>query len=132
MSQYIDIEMALEQLEGSDRLYKTVVRGFYERYSQVDQQIEALLKEKDIEGARRIAHNLKGLSGNLGSLALKEKALDLEMSIRDGREDRETCLRNFSQTLAAVIDEASIILKERYGFEESHVPKESEEEPEPN
>ncbi len=117
MSQYIDVEMALDHLGGSDRLYKSVVSGFHDRYSKADQQIETLLKEEDIEGARRLAHSLKGLSGNLGSLRLKKKALDLEMSIRDGRPDREACLRNFSQTLAEVIDEAEIILRERYGYE---------------
>ncbi len=131
MFQYIDIEMALDHLGGSDRLYKKVVSGFHDRYSKADQQIETLLNEEDFEGARILAHSLKGLSGNLGSLGLKEKALDLEMSIRDGRPDREVCLRNFSQTLAAVIDETEIILRERYGYGESHVPKKSEEEPKP-
>lgn len=126
MYKRIDIEMALGHLGGSERLYKKVVVGFYERYKEVDLQIERLLIDGDAEGARRLAHSLKGLCGNLGSLDLREKSLDLEMSIRDERADRHTCLLAFSQTLKEVVEEVESILRDRYGYDEGQEIKKSE------
>lgn len=111
----IDIELALSHLGGSERLYKTLVTGFYDHYKDVDVQIGNLLEMDDVEGARRLAHSLKGLSANLGALELRDKALALEMSIRDKRPDRDDRLNDFSQILKLVIQEAKTILTNRFG-----------------
>ena len=126
MYQTIDIETALDQLGRSEKLYKTLVSGFYNRYKDVDQQIEALLNDGDREGARRLAHSLKGLSGNLGSIGLKDKASNLETAIRDSRVDLNERLKDFSHYLSLVVIEVERLLYERFGIDEGPSTKKSD------
>lgn len=114
--QSIDIDLALEQLGGSMKLYKTVVKGFNVRYSHVDQTIEQHLNRADLDEARRIAHSIKGLCGNLGALKLREKALDLEQAIKEESEDISKCLQAFSEELVCVNRDIRNILRSRYGI----------------
>lgn len=110
----IDISEALDQLGGSEKLYKTLVNGFYDKYQNVDKDIELMLSNNEVEDARRLAHSIKGLSGNLGAKVFREKAMDLEYAIRDASEDVTMCLEAFSQELVGVISEVRHILANRY------------------
>lgn len=110
----INIEEALDQLGGSDKLYKTLVSGFYKKYQSVDVSIEDLVDQNEMEDARRLAHSIKGLSGNLGARRLREKAMNLEYAIRDNTADIKVCITYFSDELKAVIIEVEDLLNTRY------------------
>lgn len=114
----IDIELALSQLGGSDKLYKTIVTGFYERYREVNRTIEKHMKNGEVEEARRLAHSIKGLCGNLGAMKLKEKAMDLEMAIKSNASNQQGYLRAFAEELADVVEDVTMILEDRYGSDE--------------
>lgn len=53
--------------------------------------IEAAISEQDWAAARRLAHRLKGMSSQLGALALREASKDLEEAL-DENENPSTCL----------------------------------------
>lgn len=110
----IDINEALLQLGGSEKLYRTLITGFNDKYQMVDEEIGRLLDEGRIEEARRLAHSLKGLSGNLGAHGLREKAKNLEFGIRDSEPDVTDRLRLFSEELKRVFAEVHHILSSRY------------------
>ncbi len=110
----IDVNVALEQLGGSEKLYKTVVKGFYERYSDVDRHIETLLLAVDLEEARRLAHSMKGLCGNLGAFKLRQRALDLELAIKNNEPNIQAYLHCFSEELALVVSDVIHILEDRF------------------
>ncbi len=110
----IDISEALAQLGGSEKLYKTLVNGFYDKYQSVDKEIESLINNHDMEDARRLAHSIKGLSGNLGAKGLREKALDLECAIRDESGHMLNALDAFSDELELVISEVRHLLSTKY------------------
>ena len=114
----IDIELALDQLGGSDKLYKTVVTGFYERYKEVNRTIENHMKNGEVEEARRLAHSIKGLCGNLGAMKLKEKAMDLEMAIKTNVSNQQGYLHAFAEELASVVEDVTMILENRYGSDD--------------
>jgi len=111
----IDIELALDQLGGSDKLYKTVVMGFYKRYREVNLTIENHMKDGEQEAARRLTHSIKGLCGNLGALKLKDKSKDLEMAIKSNASNQQGYLCAFAEELANVVEDVAMILKTRYG-----------------
>lgn len=123
--QWIDTVVALEQLGGSDKLYKSVLLGFYDRYRHVDQSIRSMLEHKEYEEARRTAHSIKGLSGNLGTSDLREKAFKLEVAIRDQSENIELCMEGFSRSLNEVVKEIVVLCKEYYQM--SLIPEVAEE-----
>lgn len=110
----IDLDKALEQLGGSDKLYKTVVSGFYDKYRHVDDTIFELFEADEFEEARRLAHSIKGLSGNLGAKELRLKALDLEMAIKNKQPTIDLEMLEFSKELEAVIKEVKMILVNKY------------------
>lgn len=119
----IDVKAALAQLGGSEKLYKTVVTGFYDKYMTVDHEIETLLEEGAIEDAARLAHSIKGLAGNLGSEGLRQCALGLELAIK-GQDPLEIASRvkDFSNELQSVNLEISRLMVERFGVEPEGTP----------
>ena len=109
----INLDLALEQLGGSIKLYGTVVKGFWEKYSHVDQMIQDLIDQGSMEEARRLAHSIKGLCGNLGATKLRERALELEMAIRDNL-DTVTPMKAFAQSLSLTKQDIKAILEAYY------------------
>ena len=51
------------------------------------EQIKAALQSGDVETATRLAHTVKGVSGNLGGESLYRAAADLEKAIKEGKEN---------------------------------------------
>lgn len=109
----IDFNKALEQLDGSMKLYGIVLKGFKNRYAQVDEDIQKSIDQGDLEDARRLAHSIKGLCGNLGSTKCLEKALNLEMAIRDDR-DMPLAMAEFRTALYKTQEDIERILKRYY------------------
>jgi HPt (histidine-containing phosphotransfer) domain-containing protein len=106
----IDINVALAQLGGSKKLYKTLLLGFNSKYSEVDKDILSLAINNNMEDARRLSHSIKGLSGNLGASKLREYAFGLEKAFRDG-DTYEDLYNIFSKELKEVVSEVEIVLK---------------------
>lgn len=110
----INIIEALAQLGNSEKLYKTLVTGFFDRYQGVDLQIEALIRDDQMDEARRVAHSIKGLCGNLGTNQLRERAKDLEYAIRDQSIEIDECMSAFSVELEQVMIEVDALIKDRF------------------
>ncbi len=75
-----DTEKALGRLGGNERLYAKLLRQFVEYYGDTSEKFYAALDAGDREGARRIAHTLKGLAGSIGADKLAGEAAYLESS----------------------------------------------------
>lgn len=114
----IDHIQALNQLGGSEKLYKTIVTGFYDRYRRVDEVINDSLELGDKEEARRMTHSIKGLCGNLGAGELGKKARMLENAIVEDEQDVYQYLHAFSEELFLVVEDIRRILVERYEVNE--------------
>lgn len=116
----LDIKKALSQLGGSIKLYKTLVEGFMDKYLKVDMEIKHALLSDSCDEARRLAHSMKGLAGNLGAMDLHIKAKNLESVIKKSidvkdREEKVASIltvewRMFSKELKAVSHELDKIL----------------------
>lgn len=78
----LNLKDALVNLGGSVSLYRTLVQGFKDKYSNIDDDIKSQLLKYDIEDARRLAHSMKGLSGNLGASELQNCSRLLEEVIK--------------------------------------------------
>jgi signal transduction histidine kinase/CheY-like chemotaxis protein len=80
----LDMEAGLRRAAGKKALYLNLLRKFVAGQGDAARQVRAALADGDAATAERIAHTLKGLSGNLGALELQALAEDLECMIRDG------------------------------------------------
>lgn len=78
----LNLKDALVHLGGSISLYKTLLQGFKDKYSYIDQDIKQNLINRDVEEARLLVHSMKGLSGNLGATDLQRCSKKLEDVIK--------------------------------------------------
>ena len=80
----LDAEQGLKVLNGNQATYVRLLRHFAADHVSDMGKLRQCLDEGDRGTARRLAHTLKGTSGNLGATSLRQLAADLETAIKDG------------------------------------------------
>ena len=83
----ISIKSGLEKVGGNKKLYGKLLRQFLENNKDTTNEIKRVLDEGDTETATRLAHTVKGVSGNLGAEELFPVAGELEKAIKQGETD---------------------------------------------
>jgi HPt (histidine-containing phosphotransfer) domain-containing protein len=78
----IDFGFGLSQLSGSEDLLITLLGKLKKEYNECDQTLEILFEHSDWEAARMLVHTLKGVSGNLGCVALHNASKSLDDSLK--------------------------------------------------
>ena len=79
----IDIKDGLSRLNGNSRAYLDVLYKFAEMFADVKSEFQRLIEKKEYSTARALAHNLKGLSGNIGAKEIYTLAQELEDAFKD-------------------------------------------------
>ena len=116
----IHVEKGLKRLGGNKKLYKNILIKFHTEYTDAVQQIKDALDQKDYELAQRLAHTVKGVSGNIGAEDLQKISGELEASIKNGQEDQhEGLLESFGKQLTIVTDSLSAVSTQETGSEET-------------
>ncbi len=102
----IDAETGLSRMMGDKALYAKIIKNFIADYQNISPRLKALITENKKE-AVRIAHTIKGLSGNIGASALQEVAGKIEDTLD------ESLLPDLEKEMTRMIDEvnASSLLK---------------------
>ena len=109
----ISVQGGLARVGGNEGLYKRLLVKFIDEYPDTTGQIAKALDDGDMELARRLAHTVKGVAGNLGMEQLQPMAADLEHAVKEEDADRiresielfDTALQRVVQSLRAVIPE---------------------------
>lgn len=79
----LDVELGLVICNRNQELYKKMLKNFYKSYHDFSRKFTEALKDQDDELATRLAHNLKGVAGNLGASQVQDKAATLEMACEE-------------------------------------------------
>jgi two-component system sensor histidine kinase/response regulator len=82
----VDTASGLRRVAGNRRLYLNLLRKYSEGQSGTADAIKLALKRGDRELAERLAHSLKGVSGNIGAQAVQESAAEVERAVRTGAD----------------------------------------------
>jgi len=77
----LDMTNGLRRVLGKKALYLSMLRKFYSGQHSADLEIATALKNDDWSTAERLAHTLKGVSGNIGATQLQVLAASLESAI---------------------------------------------------
>jgi CheY-like chemotaxis protein len=112
----------LGRVGGNKQLYAKLLRKFRESQQNAVAGIRTALRSGDRETAGRLAHTVKGVSGNLGAETLYRAAAELEKAIKEGEENIDPRLTGFGSQLKIVMDGIKV-------FEESLA---AQKEPEPS
>jgi signal transduction histidine kinase/CheY-like chemotaxis protein/HPt (histidine-containing phosphotransfer) domain-containing protein/HAMP domain-containing protein len=101
----LDADDGLRRVAGNRKLYLKLLRQFAEQQADAPKEIAAHLTSGDIGAAERVAHTVKGISGNLGAHGVQTTASELEKALRKHAEPpRLEALRlKFSDVLSDLI-----------------------------
>ena len=115
-----DFISALKRIGGNTKTYRRILGQVLEDEADVMERLAQSLDEEDRETAIRIAHTLKGVSGNIGATALQNVSAELEAAIKDYGRPPEELIRATGERL----DETLSTIKT--ALEQSHTPVKSE------
>jgi two-component system sensor histidine kinase/response regulator len=79
----LDISDGLRRVLGKKPLYLSMLRKFVAGQKLVTAKIFQELENNNRDGAMRLAHTLKGVSGNIGATSLQHLAENLELAINE-------------------------------------------------
>lgn len=80
----LDIQKGIERVGGDLEVYKELLSDFVEELSGRLYVLECHLLERNMDALSRAAHNLKGVSSNLGAMELAECASKLDKQSNEG------------------------------------------------
>ena len=104
----ISIASGLGRVAGNRQLYTKLLCKFKDGQENAVDQIKAALQVGDVETAARLAHTVKGVSGNLGGDNLYQAASELEKAIKEGK-NLDLVMAEFDSQLKVVIDGIRIV-----------------------
>jgi CheY-like chemotaxis protein len=84
----IDIKTGLNRVGGNKKLYRDLLVKYSKDNQTVTQQIQEALNKKNMELAQRLAHTVKGVSGNIGAGEVQKTAEVVELSIKSQKLDQ--------------------------------------------
>ena len=102
----LDLANGLQRVVGNSKLYGRLVNDFLSDYSAVDVQLTHLLEQGDMDGAERLAHTLKGVTGNLGAHRLNSLAEQLNRALRAEQITSVHDANNLLHELSSALREA--------------------------
>jgi len=94
----IDITTGISRVGGNIKLYRNLLNKFSQNQSTFTEDIKVALEQGDIELAERLAHTIKGVSGNIGAMVLHVASRDLESGIKEHGVDVAADLLALVQT----------------------------------
>lgn len=81
--QEFDYQLGVQRVGGDAETYKELLNDFVQELPWKLENMRSCFKKNDMEGLYRAAHNLKGVSANLGALQLSEHARRLEKQVSE-------------------------------------------------
>ena len=112
----IDITSGLKRVGGNKKLFKKLLKDFYQDYKEVSLTIRRTIEEDgDSMVVQRLAHTLKGVAGAIGAENLYQAALNLETGVKAGRSEEyqamiaalECAMEEILQGLASLPEDES-------------------------
>ncbi|HUP93616.1 MAG TPA: response regulator [Burkholderiales bacterium] len=105
----LDAEAGLKRTRGNEGLYLSLLKQYVIGFSAFGQELTLLLREGRHEEATRLAHSLKGVAANVGSVKVADAAGVLEQVLRRG-ESPDAALGDVERGLRPVMSGLSDVL----------------------
>jgi CheY-like chemotaxis protein len=93
----IDLHHGIKQVGGNPDFYLKLLGDFLNKHGSSASELKEMMNESRFEDARRTAHTLKGVAGNIGADGLHRIAADLEVILADGELPSEEMFADFSR-----------------------------------
>jgi len=77
----VDLQAGLQRLNGNKKLYQDLLMAFAKDYATAVSDIKIALSTADFDTAKKLAHTLKGVAGNLSADVIYLAAKNLELGV---------------------------------------------------
>ena len=101
-------EAAINRLGGNEGLLNRIVEMFLAQITQKQQALQKAVNDQDIEGVRFTSHAMKGVSGDVGADAIREKASSIE---NKAKRDDLTEIAQDMQELDSLIEQTIAVMQ---------------------
>jgi two-component system, sensor histidine kinase and response regulator len=109
----IDLETGLRRVAGNKKLYRKLLLSFRANYSQVAEEIKQALDKDDQERAQRLAHTVKGVSGNIAANDVFTSAEAMDSALKHQDTTRyESLLKDLAESLEYVANSIGALEQE--------------------
>jgi polar amino acid transport system substrate-binding protein len=108
----IDLHRGIRQVGGNSDFYLKLLGDFISLHGDSVSELEELIKAARFGDARRTAHTLKGVAGNIGAERLEKIAAGLEARFANGELPPEQLFRDFSRTCESLFAAIRNIISE--------------------
>lgn len=107
----IDTHDGLSRLNNNSVAYQNVLYKFADMFSNISSDLSTALSEQNFDNGRALAHNLKGLSGNIGAKEIYALAQELEESFKDGDGEFSALINAIEQKLIPLTQSIAALKK---------------------
>jgi len=105
----IDINDGLSRLNNNSVAYQNVLYKFADMFADISSELSMSVSKQDFEAGRALAHNLKGLSGNIGAKEIYALAQELEESFKDGDGEFSALINAIEQKLIPLTQSIKVL-----------------------
>ena len=100
----LQISSGLARLGGNAGLYLDLLNSLCTDYSDTVTRLRDMLGAQDMEGARQLAHKLRGIANNLGAVELGSRAEKIELTLKAEQALEDDALAKLDSALALTIE----------------------------
>ncbi|NBI51755.1 response regulator [Photobacterium alginatilyticum] len=103
--QQIEINALLDMMDQDHDIIMQFLQMFAEEHSQDIDKLRQALAKDDFDSAILLSHSLKGASGSISAVYVREAALVIEKKVKAGKQPTEAELTNLDDLLNKLIEE---------------------------
>lgn len=110
----LDTNIGLDMTAGDIVFYKDILSDFVSMYRNSPELFEKYIKEQNWDEGKKLSHDIKGVSGNIGALKLYEAVKILDNSFAEkGNKDFDMPFENFKNNMNTVAKSIDLFLESR-------------------
>lgn len=103
----LDFRVGIERVGGNSVVYRELLSDFVDELAEKLEQLWSHYRYRDLNALYRAAHNLKGVSANLGALQLSAHAQKLERQVSQGYTESIEALLNDISSIIIKLEETA-------------------------
>lgn len=96
---HLNTQRGLETCANNAVLYQKLLKGFLQQHSDFVAEITVYLDKQQRDDAERVAHTLKGNSGNVGAMEVYKISGELELLLADDSKDPDELIKSVQEAL---------------------------------
>jgi CheY-like chemotaxis protein len=99
----IDVKAGLARLNGNSTVYEKILDKYVDMFENSIATLQGMLKKGEFKQAADYAHNMKGLSGNIGADTIYDIAKELDEACRARSNEALAILKELDKNLTPMI-----------------------------